>query len=252
MKKNQQFHKKTCEKYKNEYTESIIFFNFMSQNQLKKYIQSIQSNSPTISASMNENTLLYTINTLFNKDISSLDEINSQGIHSVFIYDIPEGKKEFNVDTVRKCIIDTEMKPYEGKHIFILRHFDTATLSAMNAILKLLEDTPAHAVIILEVASTKKLLDTIRSRIFEFGDTSESTSLDESTQKLLENFDPKNPSQWIYHLYSANYSRQEAILILSSVYEKYDFENQKKCQEMIGALYNSNESTKNILDNFFL
>ncbi len=85
----------------------------MSQNQLTKYIQSIQSDTPTTSASMDENALLYTINTLFNKDISSLDEINNQGLHSVFTYDIPEGKKEFNVETVRKCIADTEMKPYE-------------------------------------------------------------------------------------------------------------------------------------------
>lgn len=122
----------------------------------------------------------------------------------------------------------------------------------MNALLKLLEDTPSYAVIILEVDNTTSLLETIRSRTLRFETKKNINTLDEETEELLAQFDPSKPSKWILHLHSASYTRQEAIEILQRVYHKYDFEKQQLCQDMIRSLYTTNEPVRNILDTFFL
>ncbi|PID83935.1 hypothetical protein CSB09_03400 [Candidatus Gracilibacteria bacterium] len=224
----------------------------MSNISLDAYIQNIKSDAPTISASMDETSLVLTLNSLFDLDIKNLEETTDLALHSVFFYDIPEGKKHFNIETVRKCICDTELKPYSGKHIFVLRHFDTANIEAMNAMLKLLEDTPKYAVILLEIENVTSLLETIRSRSLHFGTAEKHSCLDDTTKALLDDFSPESPSKWLFHLYGAKYTKQEAIEILQRVYSKYHPEKQKFGQEMIRALFGTNESPRNILDAFFL
>ena len=45
--------------------------------------------------------------------IMSYDDLIEASVSNIFVYDIPEDKKEFNIETVRKCIIDIELMPYE-------------------------------------------------------------------------------------------------------------------------------------------
>jgi DNA polymerase-3 subunit delta' len=74
---------------------------------------------------------------------------------------------EFPIIEIRKFISDTAKIPYEGKHIYILSGIDTGSLEAMNALLKVLEDTPRHAIILLVVSDRESLLETIHSRTID-------------------------------------------------------------------------------------
>lgn len=108
------------------------------------------------------------------KHIISYEELAQENIENISIYDIPEDKKEFNIETVRHCILDIELRPYEGKHIYILRHFDTATIQAQNALLKVLEEAPEYAIILLEVANANSILETIKSRTINLTENKQS------------------------------------------------------------------------------
>jgi DNA polymerase III gamma/tau subunit len=54
--------------------------------------------------------------------------------------------------------------PYTSRHTYVLRDFDEATLEAMNATLKILEEPPKYALILLIVKNPESLLETIISR----------------------------------------------------------------------------------------
>lgn len=84
--------------------------------------------------------------------------------------DKPGKPKEIYVDQVRSIISDAYVLPNEAeKKVYIIRYADTMNKGAQNAILKLLEDPPAHVGIILCVGNAGALLDTVRSRCVELG-----------------------------------------------------------------------------------
>lgn len=142
-------------------------------------------------------------------------------------------------------------KPYEGKNIFVFRDFDTAGIPAQNSALKMLEDYPPYAVIILLVKNPKKLLSTIESRTISLFQN-EKDYLDTEITSLLDEFFSGKIENWISYLYQNNFSKEEVKLILTSVFSRLNFDGQIFCQKMILALENGNENPKNILENFFL
>ena len=69
------------------------------------------------------------------------------------------------VDQVRRANLTMSMKPYAAQHrILLFVRFETATDGASNALLKTLEEAPAHGVLILTAESSEGLLPTIVSR----------------------------------------------------------------------------------------
>jgi DNA polymerase-3 subunit delta' len=69
------------------------------------------------------------------------------------------------VDQVRRANLTMSMKPFAAKHrILLFVRFETATDGASNALLKTLEEAPAHGVLILTAESSEGLLPTIVSR----------------------------------------------------------------------------------------
>lgn len=80
---------------------------------LDLYIQSINSEEQTTPAMMDEMSIFTTIQTLTKEEILSYEELSQANITNMFVYDIPEGKKEFNIETVKKIISDIELRPYE-------------------------------------------------------------------------------------------------------------------------------------------
>jgi DNA polymerase-3 subunit delta' len=69
------------------------------------------------------------------------------------------------VDQVRRANVSMSMKPYAARHrILLFVRFETATDGASNALLKTLEEAPAHGVLILTAESSEGLLPTIVSR----------------------------------------------------------------------------------------
>jgi DNA polymerase III gamma/tau subunit len=96
--------------------------------------------------------------------ITSLDDIKEMNISGVSLYEKDPEKKEFSIKQVREMIENAAQSPYEGKNLFILRDYDRASLEAMNASLKILEESPSYLVILLVVSNPENLLETIRSR----------------------------------------------------------------------------------------
>lgn len=79
-----------------------------------------------------------------------------------------EEARSIKIEEIRESIAAAALKPYEGKwKVFILRDADRLTQDASNALLKTLEEAPAHTVFILVTNNKANLLETIQSRAFE-------------------------------------------------------------------------------------
>lgn len=77
-----------------------------------------------------------------------------------------EGKEPtVSVDMVRNLVKDIYLKPYETDYkVYVIPDADTMTPQAQNALLKTLEEPPAHSIIILVTSEPERLLPTILSR----------------------------------------------------------------------------------------
>ena len=182
----------------------------------------------------------------------SFEDIFSKNLQNIFYYGIAEENKQFSIETVRAITSDMALSPYEWKHIFVLDNFDTASHAAQNAALKLIEDCPDYAVIILVVKNPKLLLGTIHSRTLDLFRAENSEILDEKTLEALTEYTASNPIPFIKMLYENEYSREEANAILTKVFFSLSPEKQDYCKKMLLALNTTNESPRNILENFFL
>jgi len=73
------------------------------------------------------------------------------------------------IDTIREVRKQCRFKPLEGRcRVWILDECHRLTSDAQSALLKILEDTPAHVYFILCTTDPQKLLPTIRGRCSEF------------------------------------------------------------------------------------
>ena len=91
--------------------------------------------------------------------------------HPDIIISDPElqNEKTFKIDVVREIRKDSHIMPNEAKHkVYILRKADKMNFQAQNALLKTLEEPPAHARFILTCESRATLLETIMSRVTPF------------------------------------------------------------------------------------
>ena len=88
------------------------------------------------------------------------------GNHPDIIY-VRGEKKNIVVDEIREQILETvDLKPYHyAKKIYIIEKADTMNVQAQNAILKTLEEPPAHAVFLLLAERAEAFLPTILSRV---------------------------------------------------------------------------------------
>jgi len=69
------------------------------------------------------------------------------------------------VEKVREVLHSLALKPYQGRYrVALLLRFEEANPSAANALLKTLEEAPAHAVLLLTAETPEQLLPTIVSR----------------------------------------------------------------------------------------
>lgn len=81
---------------------------------------------------------------------------------------LPE-KDVIKVDMIRDLSREIFMLPTISKRkVFIIDDADSMNEQAQNALLKVLEEPPEYATIILIVSNKEKLLNTIKSRIVEF------------------------------------------------------------------------------------
>jgi hypothetical protein len=85
----------------------------MIASPLNTYIASIRSSSASTPAIMDESSVFLLLSEITGQHILSYAELIEANISNISLYDIPEDKKEFNIETVRRAIVDIELRPYE-------------------------------------------------------------------------------------------------------------------------------------------
>lgn len=90
------------------------------------------------------------------------------GTSSIDLYEIDAASNR-GIDDVRELKEAVHTVPYESKFkVYIIDEVHMLTKEAFNALLKTLEEPPAHVVFILATTEEEKLLDTILSRCMVF------------------------------------------------------------------------------------
>ena len=85
------------------------------------------------------------------------------GTSSIDLYEIDAASNR-GIDDVRELKEAVHTVPYESKYkVYIIDEVHMLTKEAFNALLKTLEEPPAHVVFILATTEEEKLLDTILS-----------------------------------------------------------------------------------------
>lgn len=224
----------------------------MTLSPFRIYIETVKSENPSTPAMLDEMSIFTLLSWVTGLHIMSYEELIEANVMNVFVYDIPEDKKEFSITTTRECIRDIDLMPYEWKNIYILRHFSTATLPAQNALLKVLEECPPYAVILLEVDNPNSVLDTIRSRVIDLANTRLTTLLSPAGQDIVRYYRDDKKVGLAATLYGIRPTSEEAILILRWVYPYLNETDMMRCDETIEALAATHESPRSILDIFFL
>lgn len=121
---------------------------------------------------------------------------------------LPAGRQgHLSIDQIRQLKKHIFQKPLHFPYKFvIIEKAQALTDEAQNALLKILEEPPKQAIIVMETADEKRLLPTIRSRVlikhvFNHQEiaTSDLSILEvENTIKLLEEItEIENPSEWL-------------------------------------------------------
>lgn len=98
----------------------------------------------------------------------------------------PSGKSEnYKIGDLRPLCIDAYVAPNESERkIYIIPDCDNTPVLAQNALLKVIEEPPAHSLFIFTASSKKSFLETILSRVISLGIT-EATE-DECIQALMD------------------------------------------------------------------
>ena len=92
----------------------------------------------------------------------------NHGNHPDVIYFQPlKNGKTYTIEDVREQLLETvELKPFQyEKKIYIIEKADTLNIQSQNALLKTLEEPPAHAVFLLLAERAEAFLPTILSRV---------------------------------------------------------------------------------------
>lgn len=221
------------------------------QSLLAQYISTFSTENTTTPAVVSHDDALFIIEKWAQRDFGTIEKVKKDYVPGLFIYETPEDKVEFPISEVRKFITDTSKKPYEWKHLYVLLGVDTASLEAMNALLKVLEDTPEHAVILLVVADRESLLDTIHSRTIDLFRQSRRI-IDDTHRESIRDFFRGQQESWIVTLFAMKSTREEALDILTLALEYAPSEYLESIEQGFIHLFTTNESPRNVLDIVFL
>ena len=114
-------------------------------------------------------------------------KIENRNHPDVEIFGESGGARSFHIDEVRAIKESLWLAPNESEQkVYILLNVENMTAEAQNALLKSLEEPPAHARFILTCDNRRSLLDTIISRSTVY--TLEPPTREECSTALMENF----------------------------------------------------------------
>lgn len=126
----------------------------------------------------------------------------------VFIIGPQEGtNSHISIDQIRELKKHIWQKPFTDKFKFVvIEEADKLTIEAQNALLKILEEPPSHAILVLEAKNKAAILPTVRSRVVEkqitgketTGKTQSSLLKEDDAIKLLEEVTGRqDPILWL-------------------------------------------------------
>lgn len=221
------------------------------QSLIDQYISTFAQENTTTPAIVGFDDAITIVEKWAKKTFWTIEKIRKEYIPWIFLYEIPEDKSEFPISEVRRFIQDTSKNPYEWKHLYVLLGIDSASLEAMNALLKVLEDTPKHAVILLVVENRESLIETIHSRSIDMF-SQKKRIIDTPYQWLIQDFFQGEKELWITTLFAMKPTREEALDILTLTLEYAPSEYLESIEQGFMDLFTTNESPRNILDIVFL
>ena len=112
-----------------------------------------------------------TIARIFANDLNVLDS-NPQASMDIIELDAASNS---GVENIRQLIDSAQTPPFAGKYkIFIIDEVHMLSKSAMNALLKILEEPPTYLIFLLATTNPEKLLPTVLSRLTKLALTSHS------------------------------------------------------------------------------
>lgn len=213
---------------------------------------SLQKQWPTIPIILDEESLLQCVRDFTHMHITNLDESHTGLLENVFLYEKSEEKKHMSIADIRRFLEDISVQPYSPKALYILRDFDEATPEAMNACLKVFEEPPDYAIILMSVKNPESILETIHSRTllqFRWRDTS---TLTPELISMINGYFSGNPWGFITYLYKAKYDLSLALEILRESMQYADAKLLGSMEESLIHLFQVNENPRNILDRVFI
>ena len=180
--------------------------------------------------------------------------------HSPDVSIISPQKKFISINQIREIKATIYQKPVADMYkIIIIHHAEKLTIQAQNSLLKIFEEPPVHAIIILEATDKSNLLPTIVSRAIVIrtsakSDTGKNTSIllkDQETYSLLKTISEiEDPNTWLdsqmsslHHSLLANIKDKKSTSSLSEI--QLTLEKCAEAKKMIGA----NVDAKFVLSN---
>src|SRR3989344_3889077 len=165
-------------------------------------------------------------------------------------------KKTTTIDQIRSIKSTIYQKPLNLPCKFvILEDAGTLTSEAQNAILKILEEPPSHAIIILEAEDKSRLLPTLLSRVTILWTKRPSTAhqkeglLDQKQTSLLDQIGSiENPEKWLdEQIITLHWQLEESVKgrITTPRFPQITkaIENCKEAKKLIAANVNPNSSS---------
>ncbi len=168
----------------------------------------------------------------------------------------------FPIEEVRKMQVEAEYSASlsgQGKRVFVLLNFDTASPAAQNAALKIIEESPKETLILLLISKKERILETIISRCLyvQLKQLHLTPPAAHPVTKLTNNFDinnfnwPQNYSQAI-DLAAQNKDRAKAINLIEALLESTNLQLEAK-QSLLRAYQDlsHNQNVQLVLENCF-
>lgn len=150
------------------------------------------------------------------------------------------------IDSIRELINKASLRPWEGEVVvYLLDEAHMLTKDAQNAVLKLLEEPPAHCYFALCTTDPEKLLKTIHTRCAQFGVTALGRRhIVDHLKKVYSTETKLDPAPDLIQAITraSNGSMRAALIILDQVIDIDDID------EAIDAVHEAAGSEKLVID----
>jgi DNA polymerase III delta prime subunit len=158
----------------------------------------------------------------------------------------------FPIEEVRRMQTEAEYSASfsgQDQRAFILLNFDSASIPAQNAALKIIEESPKNTLILLLVSRKEKILETITSRCLIV--QMENDQVQKSENALINFSWPKNYAQ-VIELAQENKDRAKAIDLVEKLLEDKSLLTKKK-QALLKSYQDlrNNQNVQLVLENCF-